>query len=132
MFDDIFGNTITLTIVIIALSFVCVLGTFVFGIMLYWLYGRRGRKNAEALMETGQQGQATVLSLEDTGVLINNNPRVKIGLEIRIPGYQPYRIVKTMTLPMIRMSQVQVGSIVNVMADPSEPQNPDKVGLLLA
>jgi hypothetical protein len=37
-----------------------------------------------------------------------------------------------MTMPMIRMSQVQVGSVVKVVADPSEPENPDKVGLLLS
>jgi len=131
MIDDIFGNVATMTIIIIVLSFVCVIGSLVLGFGLFWLYGRRRRQKAEDLMATGQQGEATVLSLEDTGMLINNNPRVRIGLEIRVPGYQPYRITKTMTLPMIRMSQVQVGSVVNVIADPREPQNPDKVGLLL-
>ena len=131
MFDDIFGNAVTMTIVIIGFSFLCIAGTFVFAILIYWLYGRRGRKKAEALMETGQQGQATVLSLEDTGVLINNNPRVRIGLEVHIEGYQPYRVVKTMTIPMIKISQVQVGSEIAILADPSEPDNPDKVGLLL-
>lgn len=36
-----------------------------------------------------------------------------------------------MTLPLIRMAQVQVGSVVQVMADPIQPANPDKLGLLL-
>lgn len=131
MFDDIFGSVASMTIIIIVLSFACVIGSLVLGFGIYFLFGRRRRQKAEALMATGQQGEATVLTLEDTGMLINNNPRVRIGLEVRVPGYQPYRLVKTMTLPMIRMSQVQVGSVVNVIADPREPQNPDKVGLLL-
>jgi hypothetical protein len=131
MIDDIFGGIAIGTIAIIFLSFACVIGSLILGFGVFWLYGRRRRGKAEALMATGQQGKATVLSLEDTGILINNNPRVRIGLEIRIPGNQPYQLTKTMTLPMIRMSQVQVGSVVNVIADPAEPENPDKVGLLL-
>jgi hypothetical protein len=129
--EDLFQDTAILTIGIIVFSFVCVFGVIVLSFLAYYLFARSGRKKAEDLMKTGQQGQATVLSLEDTGVLINNNPRVRIGLEVRIPGYQPYQVMKTMTIPMIRLSQVQVGSVVNVMADPTEPANPDKVGLLL-
>jgi hypothetical protein len=131
MIDDIFGNVANVTIIIIVLSFACVVGSLVLAFGIFFLYNRRRRKKADDLMATGQQGEATVLSLEDTGMLINNNPRVRIDLEVRIPGYQPYRVKKTMTLPMIRMSQVQVGSVVNIIADPREPQNPDKVGLLL-
>jgi hypothetical protein len=34
-------------------------------------------------------------------------------------------------VPLIRLSQIQVGSIVPVMVDMSNPTNPDKVGILL-
>ncbi len=82
-------------------------------------------------MATGTQGEATVLALKDTGMLVNNQPRVRIRLEIRLPGYAPYQIEKTMTIPLIRLSQVQVGSVMGVMVDPTQKDNPDKVGLLL-
>lgn len=131
MFDDLFADTVTLTIVIIALSFVCVIGTIIFSFLVYYLFARRGRKRAEALMKTGVQGQATVLSLEDTGMRINDNPRVRVGLEVRLEGYSPYKVQKTMTIPLIKLSQVQPGAEVAVMADPNSPGDPDKVGLLL-
>jgi hypothetical protein len=92
---------------------------------------RKNKQKAEALKATGQQGEATVLQLEDTGTRINDNPRVNLLLEVRIPGYPPYQVRKTVTIPIIRASQIQVGSVVTVLADPTQPTNPDKVGILL-
>ena len=113
------------TILIIVITFVLVFG----GI---YYFSRQNRKKVEDLMATGKPGTARVLSLEDTGMRINENPRVRMLLEVTIPGYPAYQVQKTITLPMIKIAQVQVGSTVNVMADPAQPQNPDKLGLLLA
>jgi hypothetical protein len=52
-------------------------------------------------------------------------------LEIRLPNMASYQIQKVATVPLIRLSQIQVGSIVPVMVDMSNPTNPDKVGILL-
>ncbi|MCZ2122184.1 MAG: hypothetical protein LC108_07975 [Anaerolineales bacterium] len=82
-------------------------------------------------MAKGTPGQAKILSLQDTGMLINHQPRVTLVLEIEVAMRPPYQVTKTMTVPLIRLSQVQVGSVVNVMVDLSDPTNPDKVGLLL-
>jgi hypothetical protein len=82
-------------------------------------------------MAKGTQGKATVLTLEDTGMRINDNPRVKMDLEIQMPYGMPYKITKTVTIPLIRLSQIQVGAVVPVMVDMSDPNNPDKVGLML-
>ena len=82
-------------------------------------------------MAKGTQGEATILSLQDTGMLINNQPRVTITMEVRMPYGAPYQVTKTMTVPLIRLAQVQTGSVVQVMVDMSDPTNPDKVGLLL-
>jgi hypothetical protein len=95
------------------------------------LVGAARRRKIENLMATGQQGEAAILSLEDTGVRINDNPRVRLLLEIRIPGYSPYQVEKTLVIPLIRLAQVQVGSTVQVLADPNQPDAPDKVALLL-
>jgi hypothetical protein len=124
-----------MTIVIIILSICCTLLFTVAAIAIPFYFIRKmhqdNQKKAEALMATGQQGEATILALQDTGMRINDDPRVAIVMEVRIPGYPPYQVQKTITLPLIRMSQVQVGSIVTVMADPTQPNNPDKIGLLL-
>lgn len=123
------------TILIVVLSICCSIVMTIVPIVAVFYFIRKmqenNQKKAEALMATGRQGEATILALQDTGMRINDDPRVSIVMEVRLPGYPPYQVQKTMTLPLIRMSQVQVGSVVAVMADPNEPANPDKVGLLL-
>jgi hypothetical protein len=89
------------------------------------------RRKIENLLETGQQGEAVVLSLEDTGTRINDNPRVRMLLEVHLAGRSSYQVEKTMVVPLIRLSQVQVGSTVQVLVDASQPDNADKIELLL-
>ena len=117
----------TSTILIIIFS----LGITVLAIAIPIVLGVMNRRRAQQIMATGKPGQAIIRQLQDTGMRINDNPRVKVLLEVTIPGYAPYQIWKTVTVPMIRLPQVQPGAVVAVMADPAEPQNADKLGLLL-
>ncbi len=119
------------TLATICISVLCSLVIVVAAIAIPIYFYRNQRKKAEALMAVGTQGEATVLALQDTGMYINNNPRVLLQLEIHMPNMAPYQIAKTMTVPIIRLAQVQTGSIVQVMVDMSDPTNPEKVGLLL-
>ncbi len=125
------GGTILFTILIVCGSLVCtgVIVAASIGIPIYFM--RNNQKRAEELMQKGTQGEATILSLQDTGMLINNQPRVTMMLEVRVAMRPPYQVSKTMTVPLIRLSQVQTGSVVPVLVDLSDPTNPDKIGLLL-
>ena len=64
--------------------------------LIVFLVGRGRRKKAENLMATGTQGVAQILSLQDTGMRVNDNPRVKLVLQVEIPGFTPYQIEKAM------------------------------------
>ncbi len=86
-------------------------------------------KRLNKIVSEGKQGKAVVLKLEDTGVTTNDNPRVKLLLEIQIPNYPPYQAEKKLTIPIIYLSQVQVGSTVEIWADPEEPNNQKKIAL---
>ena len=119
------------TFAIICVSLLCGLVITAAAIAIPIYFMRRNRERAEALAATGTQGEATILSLQDTGTRINENPRVTMQLEIQMPYGAPYQVTKTMTVPLIRLSQIQVGSKVQVMVDMSDPTNPEKVGLLL-
>jgi hypothetical protein len=99
-----------------------------FGI-LFWMTVKR--KRIAELVATGKQGTARVLALSDTGVSVNDDPRVKLLLEISIPNYQPYQAQKTVTLPLIYLPQVQTGSSINILADPEQPNNEKRIALLL-
>lgn len=89
------------------------------------------RRKAQQIMATGTPGQATIMQMQDTGMRINDDPRLKLLLQVQIPGYAPYQIWKTVTVPMIRLPQVQPGNTIAIMADPAQPQNADRLGLLL-
>jgi hypothetical protein len=125
------GGTLLITLLITCVSLLCTFVIVAASIGIPFYIFRNNQKRAQELMQNGTQGEATILSLQDTGMLINHNPRVQIELEIEVAMRPPYRVTKTMTLPMIRMSQVQVGSKVPVMVDLSDPTNPDKIGLML-
>lgn len=123
------SNTTIIIIVVIVVLIVIVSLTIGVAIPLRSL--RKNKKKADILKATGQKGDAKVLQLVDTGVRINDNPRVNLLLEVHIPGYPSYQVQKTVSIPKIRASQVQVGAVVPVLADPTQPDNPDKVGILL-
>ena len=99
-----------------------------FGIVL-WMMVKR--KRMAELIATGKQGTAVVLELSDTGVRVNDDPRVKLRLDIHLPDYQPYQAQKTVTLPLIYLPQVQTGSTINVLADPARPHDEKRIALLL-
>ena len=125
------GGTLIFTLIMVCGSLLCTLVIVAasIGIPIYIM--RNNQKRAEDLMQKGTQGEATILSLQDTGMRINDNPRVTVELEIEVAMRPPYRVTKSVTIPLIRLSQIQVGSKVGVMVDLSDPTNPEKIGLLL-
>ena len=125
------GGTILFTVLIICGSvlFSLLITAAAIGVPIYFF--RQSQKRTEELMKVGTQGEATILSLEDTGMLVNHSPRVVLLLEVRIPMRETYQVKKTITVPLIRLAQIQVGSVVQVMVDLSDMRNPEKIGLLL-
>ena len=123
------------TILIICISLVCTLVITVAAIAVPFIIIRKmnenNRQRAEQLAAVGIKGEATILSVQDTGMRINDNPRVAMVLDVRLPNMPSYQIQKTITISIVQLAQVQVGSVVGVLVDPSAPNNPDKVGILL-
>ena len=123
------------TLAIICLSLVCTLVITVAAIAVPFIIIRimndNNRQRAQELASVGIRGEATILSLQDTGMRINDNPRVAMVLEIRLPNMPPYQVQKTITVSIVQLAQVSVGAVVAVLVDPSAPNNPDKVGILL-
>jgi len=126
-----FGSSMIFTVVLVVISLLCTFVIVAASIAVPFILMRNNQKRAQELMAVGTQGEATVLALQDTGMFINNNPRVSMLLEIRVGNLAPYQVQKVATIPMIRLSQIQVGAVVPVMVDMSNPTHPDKIGLLL-
>jgi Short C-terminal domain len=82
-----------------------------------------GRKQrlAQQLMATGRRCTGEVMSVDDTGITINDNPRVKITVRAEPPGETPFTIVKTATVS--RVSIPRRGDRCTVFYDPADREN---------
>jgi len=82
-----------------------------------------GRKQqlAARLVATGKRCPGEVLSVEDTNVTVNDNPRVKITVRAEPPGESPFTIVKTATVS--RVAIPRVGDRCTVFYDPADRLN---------
>lgn len=80
------------------------------------------RARVRQLMENGIQGVGTVLALEDTGVTINDNPRVRMRIRIEPTNgvMAPYEVTKTSTVSRLQLPRV--GDSYPVWIDPDNPE----------
>src|SRR3954469_990555 len=80
------------------------------------------RKQAEQLFETGSKGVGTVLQVQDTGMTINDNPRVKMAFRVEpLDGTPAFDAQKTTTVSRVEIPRQ--GDRYPVWYDPSDPAN---------
>lgn len=113
----------------IGLVITCVTLLFT-GLIIFFVYrtvfGKINQSNK--LLATGAPAQALVMQLADTGVRVNDNPQVKLVLEVHPMGQPPYQVETTAFVSMLKLAQIQPGQTVNVRYDPADPS---KVALAL-
>jgi hypothetical protein len=62
------------------------------------------RKKAENLVQTGARGVGTVISVQDTGMTVNDNPRVKMTFRVEpLDGGPAFDAEKTKTVPRVQI-----------------------------
>jgi hypothetical protein len=96
------------------------------GYLFYRVFIRPSIEHSR-IVKTGIRGTATILSLKETGTRINNQPLVKMKLEVTLPGSAPYTTDAKAVISYFHVSQFQPGAVVAVMAD---RQDKNKVILL--
>ncbi len=96
-----------------------------FGGMFYLFYRLffKPMINANRLQKTGISGKATILEVRDTGVTINNNPQVKLILEVKNSFGQKYTAQCRVLVSRINPFAYQPGMEVPVKIDPKNEQN---------
>jgi hypothetical protein len=77
-----------------------------------------GSKKKKVLTE-GIQARAVVINVQDTGMTINDNPRVKLTLQVQPEGEVPFEVSKKTTVS--RVSIPRVGDEYVVRYDPADP-----------
>jgi len=79
-----------------------------------------GQQERLKLIQTGLDGTADILSVQDTGGTVNENPVVLIHMTVTPAGGEPYDVnVKTM---VSRIAVPRVGDKVRIKYAPDNPQ----------
>jgi len=90
----------------------------------FLLVGRRmgrGAASEDQIYASGLDGTATITGLTQTGLFVNNNPEVKLDLQVNIPGRAQYNTTHGEIVPLILLGQLAVGATIPVKADPADP-----------
>lgn len=80
------------------------------------------RKRAENLFHTGAKGAGTVIHVRDTGMTVNNNPRVKMTFRVEpLDGGPAFDVTKTKTVSRVEIPRQ--GDRYPVWYDAQDPNN---------
>lgn len=102
-----------------------ILLTVVILIVVFFVVRRMTGNTAanRAVLESGETAQAVVLKMWDTGMRINDNPRVGLLLEVRSSTRPAYQVELKQVISMLQASQYQPGQTLEVKIDPANPQH---------
>ncbi|MBI3200473.1 MAG: hypothetical protein IT377_21645 [Polyangiaceae bacterium] len=116
------GLGIIITVVSILFTLVVMAGV---GFVMWKVFGGLMKQSQERsrILTTGIPATGRVLQLMDTGMLVNNQPQVRIIVEVQMPGRPPYQADTTMILSMLAVPRVQPGCMVHMKVDPMNPAN---------
>lgn len=117
-FEALFGSIFGGTMLIICASFAFTGG--IIALVYYAVY--RNAKKKRKVWDTGIPAQAKVLRIWDTGMLVNNQPRVGMALEVHPNGRTPYQVEIKKVIPMIYMAQIQPGAVLQAKVDADNPE----------
>jgi archaellin len=68
------------------------------------LFGKSKKEKAADLMATGSKGAGTVISVQDTGMTVNDNPRVKMTFRVEpLDGSPALDLKKTTTVSRVEI-----------------------------
>src|SRR3954447_9731647 len=83
---------------------------------------KKKREKAANLVATGSRGVGTISDVEDTGMTINNNPRVRVRFRIDpLDGSAAFEAEKTQTVSRVQIPQI--GQRYPVFFDASDPSS---------
>lgn len=80
-------------------------------------------EQADQMRQQGTPGQAQILEMTQTGVYVNEQPRVTLRLSIQAAGVAPFEDTKTHTVPLIALGRLTSGTPLAVYLSPENPRD---------
>lgn len=114
------GSTVLVVLLICGSAVV----TTAITIGITWLAIRLIRKKVgpdRSILQNGIPAKAQILSVQQTGVIVNYQPQVAFQLEVHPPGDAPYQAQAKAVIPVVNIPQFQPGTEVPVKIHPTDP-----------
>ena len=73
------------------------------------------------ILKAGIPATAVIKAVEDTGNRYNNNPQVKLTLEVTPENGKPYQAEVVTVISVVAVSTLKPGATVHVKYDPEQP-----------
>lgn len=105
--------------------YIAIAMVIVFGGMGYFLYKFlwQPKFNTRRLQMEGISGRATILEVHETNIIVNQNPQVKLVMEIKNTDGHVYVTSCKTIVSRLRSVSFQPGKEVNVKIDPRDEKN---------
>ena len=88
--------------------------------------GRRSRAKAAAVrrvLETGIAGKGTIVTMAQTGLIVNLSPQVRMTLSVEVPGRPTYQADLKVIVPLLLVGRLTSGVPLAVKVNPADPSN---------
>jgi hypothetical protein len=83
------------------------------------------------LLKNGSDATATIVALQDTRDVVNEQPVVRLTVDVTVEGREPWRAEIVTPLSPVDLQNYRVGAQVRVRYNPEEPSKVALVGPLL-
>ena len=113
-----------LSIAIVGIACISIIGTTVLTVVLVIVIRRFIQKKVgpdRTVLEQGTAAKAKIISVQQTGVLLNYSPQVIFQLEVHPPNGTPYEATTKTVIPMVNIPQYQPGAEISVKIHPTDP-----------
>lgn len=128
-FDEILANIPTMTIVLTCgIGLISIIATVVI-IFFVFRYVKKTVGTNQVVMQQGIDARAKIISAQQTGVMLNDQPQVLFQLEVNPPTGMPYQTSAKAVIPIFNIPQFQPGAEVAVKIHPADPNVVEIVGL---
>jgi hypothetical protein len=79
-------------------------------------------RRAAYMNARGLDGTAVIVAVEETGVMVNDQPRLRLQLEVCVLGRPPYALTHVQIAALTELARLRPGSTVQVKVDPDDLQ----------
>jgi hypothetical protein len=114
-FSTLLGPTTILIVVLVCCISIFSIAVTVGAIIL----ARRAFGPNQKVLKEGLSGEATILQIRQTGLMVNDQPQAALTLEVRVPGWESYEAEIKMVIPIVNVPQFQPGAVFPVKVDPN-------------